>query len=973
MVIFLTGNGKGRMKEWYNPHEIEEKWQLRWADEKIFQPEPDEREKFFITIPYPYLNGNLHAGHTRTFTIGDVVARFKRMMGFNVLFPMAFHATGTPIVGLAEQIQKKDPETIRVYNELHEIPLDALEKLGTPEQIVEYFSREDEAAMKIIGFSIDWRRRFTTTDPHYKKFITWQFELLHSKNKVVKGSHPVRWCPNDENPVEDHDILKGEDATIIDYTLIKFKLDGDILPCATLRPETVFGVTNLWVNPKIVHVRVKANGESWIVSREAWEKLRFTDKKVELVGEVAGDELIGKKVTNPVTGSSVLILPASFVSPENGSGIVMSVPAHAPYDYLALCDLKGIDLTKYGISEDVSSIPLISLIKVPEYGKYPAVDAVKELKVKDQNDPKAEEATKLVYRREFHGGVLTETTGKYSGMSVSKIKDLLTRDLIEQGFADVFYEFSELPVICRCGATCVIKMVENQWFLNYSDPSWKEQVYKCLKNMDIIPPEMRVDFENKVDWLKDKACARRKGLGTRLPWDTTWMIESLGDSTIYMGYYIIAKYLDKFTPEQLKDEFFNYCLLGEGTPDEVSEKTGIAPDVIRSIRSDFEYWYPVDLRSSGKDLVPNHLLFFLFHHVAIFPEKYWPRAIAINGFVSLEGQKMSKSKGPILTLKSAVDQYGADVTRLYILSTAEHIQDADWRKADVDSTRKQMERFYRLAYDFITSEDAGGFKQDEFKRGEFKLIDKWMMSRLQFRIKETAEALNMMQTRRAVQNAFYLLMNDMKWYERRGGCGARKQILITWVRLMAPFTPHICEEIGEKIGTGMVSLARFPEVDLALIDKGAELAEQTTANTLRDMEEIIRLIKIKPKRIVLYTSPAWKKQVLKKALEMKKEKALDMKTLMNVLMSDPAMRTYGKEIPKFAQKIITDVQGMEHDLMDALLEVDFDEISALNEARDFLSGAVGCNIEIFSADDPEYDPQGKSRFASPMRPAIYIE
>ncbi|GFO96522.1 leucyl-trNA synthetase [groundwater metagenome] len=951
------------MKEWYNPHEIEEKWQRRWKEEKIFQPEPDARKKYFITIPYPYLNGNLHAGHTRTFTIGDVVARYKRMLGYNVLFPMGFHATGTPIVGLAEQIQKKDPETIRVYNQLHEIPLDVLDTIQKPEQIVEYFSREAEAAMKIIGFSIDWRRRFTTTDPHYKKFITWQFNLLHSKNKVVRGAHPVRWCPNDENPVEDHDILRGEDATIIDYSLIKFKLDGDILPCATLRPETVFGVTNLWINPKIVHVRVKANGESWIISREAYEKLRFTDKKVELIGEVRGDELIGKKVTNPVTGSSILILPASFVSPENGSGIVMSVPAHAPYDYLALSDLKGVDLTKYGISEDVSSIPLISLIKVPEYGKYPAVDAVKELKVKDQNDPKAEDATKLVYRREFHGGVLTETTGKYSGMAVSKIKDVLTRDLIEQGVADVFYEFSEQPVICRCGATCVIKMVENQWFLNYSDPSWKEQVYTCLKNMNIIPPEIRVDFENKVDWLKDKACARRKGLGTRLPWDNTWMIESLGDSTIYMGYYIIAKYLDKFTPEQLNDEFFNYCLLGEGTQDEVSEKAGIDPDIIRSIRSDFEYWYPVDLRSSGKDLIPNHLLFFLFHHVAIFPEKYWPRAIAINGFVSLEGQKMSKSKGPILTLRSAVKEYGADVTRLYILSTAEHIQDADWRKGDVESTRKQMERFYRLAYEFITSVDAG----------EFKLIDKWMLSRLQYRIKETAEALNMMQTRRAVQNAFYLLMNDMKWYERRGGSGARKQILNTWVRLMAPFTPHICEEIGEEIGMDIVSLARFPEVDPALIDKGAELAEETTANTLRDMEEIIRLIKIKPKRIILYTSAVWKKQVLKKALEMKKEKTLDMKTLMNALMSDPAMLAYGKEIPKFAQKIITDIQGMEQELMNTLLEVDFDEISALNEARDFISGAVGCSIEIYSADAPGYDPQGKSRFASPMRPTIYIE
>ena len=956
------------MKERYDPKEIEEKWHRKWAAAKIYEADPDQdsQKKFFITIPYPYLNGNLHAGHTRTFTIGDVIARYKRMQGYNVLFPMGFHATGTPIVGLAEQMQKKDPETIRVYNKLHEIPLDVLDKIQTPEQIVEYFSREDEAAMKSIGFSIDWRRKFTTTDPHYQKFITWQFNLLHSKNKVVKGAHPVRWCPNDENPVEDHDILRGEDATIIDYTLIKFKLDYDILPCATLRPETVFGVTNLWVNPENHHVRIKVNDETWIVSKEAYLKLKFTDKNVELEGDVSAGELIGKKVKNPVTGSNVLILPASFVSPGNGSGIVMSVPAHAPYDYLALRDLKGKELAKYGITEDVSSIPLISLIKVPEYGKYPAVDAVNELKVKDQNDPKAEEATKFVYRREFHGGVLTETTGKYAGMAVSKIKDVLTRDLISQGIADVFYEFSEQPVICRCGATCVIKMVKNQWFLNYSEPSWKEQVYKCLASMQIIPPELRVDFENKVDWLKDKACARRKGLGTRLPWDKEWMIESLGDSTIYMSYYIIAKYLDKFKPEQLEDEFFNYCLLGEGTPENTAAKTAIDINVIKSIRNDFMYWYPVDLRTSGKDLIPNHLLFFLFHHVAIFPETLWPRAIAINGFVSLEGEKMSKSKGPLLTLKSAVKEFGADITRLYILSTAEHVQDADWRAADVESTRKQIERFYKTAFDIIHNENTDD-------GGDLKFIDKWMLSKLQYRIQETADALNKMQTRRAVQNAFYLLMNDMKWYERRGGSAARRQVLDTWIRLMAPFTPHICDEIEEESGGKIISYAKYPEADPSLIDKGAELAEEITSNTLKDIEEIIRLIKIKPKRIILYTAASWKKTVLKKSILMKKENALDMKNLMNTLMSDPTIRAYAKEIPKFAQKVITDIQGMDKELMNSLTDVDFDEISALNEAREFLGRAVDCPIEISSADAPVYDPQGKSRFAAPMRPAIYIE
>ena len=954
------------MKEWFDPHEIDEKWQRKWSEAKIFEPEPDDRKKFFITIPYPYLNGNLHAGHTRTFTIGDVIARYKRMLGYNVLFPMGFHATGTPIVGLAEQIRNKDPETIRVYNQLHQIPLEILHSIQAPEQIVEYFSKEDETAMKIIGFSIDWRRKFTTTDPHYKKLITWQFNLLRSKDRVVKGAHPVRWCPNDENPVEDHDILKGEDATIIDYTLIKFKLDGDILPCATLRPETVFGVTNLWVNPGILHLKVKVNGETWIISKEAYDKLKYTDKSVEPVGEIIGEELIGKKVANPVTGSLVWILPASFVGPENGSGIVMSVPAHAPYDYLALRDLAGVDLSRYGITEDVSKIPLISLIKVPEYGKYPAVDTVSELKVKDQNDPRAEDATKLVYRREFHGGVLTETTGKYAGMAVSKIKDVLTHDLIQNGVADIFYEFSEQPVICRCGATCVIKLVKDQWFLNYSEPAWKEQVYKCLANMQIIPPELRVEFENKIDWLKDKACARRKGLGTKVPWDTEWVIESLGDSTIYMSYYIIAKYLDKFEPEQLKDEFFNYCLLGEGTARGVASSTGIDMSIIDSIRRDFLYWYPVDLRSSGKDLIPNHLLFFLFHHVVIFPEIHWPRAIAINGFVSLEGQKMSKSKGPILTLKSAVKEYGADITRLYILSTAEHVQDADWRAADIESTRKQFERFYKIAYDYVNGEQGAG-------NYELKFIDKWMLSRLQYRIKETADALNRMQTRRAVQNAFYHMMNDMKWYERRGGMSARRDILDAWVRLMAPFTPHLCEEIQERAGKDFISLAKFPEADISLIDRGAELAEEITGNTLRDIEEIIRLIRIKPKRVILYTAASWKKKVLIKAIMMRKDGILDMKNLMNALMSDPAMRQYGKEVPKFAQKTITDVQGMEIELMNSLREVDFDEKKALYEAVDFLSREIGCNIEIYSADEPGYDPQGKSKQAAPMRPAIFIE
>ena len=963
----------------YNPQTIEEKWQEKWGDEGIFQPEISDKEKYFITIPYPYLNGNLHAGHTRTFTMGDVIARHRRMLGQNVLFPMGFHATGTPLIGLAELIAKRDPETMRVYTELHGIPVDLLEKLDSPEALAAYFGREAEAAMRLIGYSIDWRRKFTTIDPAYKKFIEWQFERLHELGCVVKGSHPVRWCPNDRNPVEDHDLLRGEGANILDYTLLKFRLKSDalntsdasdtsdesnvwILPCATLRPETVFGVTNLWINPDVVYVKARVNSEQWIVSEEAYQKLTYTDREVERIGESRGRDLVGKTVENPVIDHDVLILPASFVDPANGSGVVMSVPAHAPYDYLALRDLKGVELIDYGIL-DLSDIELISLIAVPEMGEFPAVEIVEELGVKDQSDPLAEQATKLVYRREFHHGVLKSNTGEYAGVAVSKIKEILTRDLIERNLADIFYEFSELPVVCRCGTTCVVAMVKGQWFLNYSNPEWKSKVYAHLARMQILPAELRIEFENKIDWLKDKACARRKGLGTRLPWDDEWLIESLADSTIYMSYYIISKYIGQLDVEQLTPEFFDYVLLGKGKIDDVL----VDHDLTRQIRDDFEYWYPVDIRSSGKDLIPNHLLFFIFHHVALFPEEKLPKAIAINGFVSLEGEKMSKSKGPLLTLKQSVGEYGADVVRLYILSTSEHTQDADWRSEGVESTRKQVERFYNIAHDVIEMPEAEA-------DCEPKVIDRWMMSRLQRRVQETETALSVLRTRHALQNAFYLLMSDLKWYQRRGGISSLKEVMNVWIRLMAPFTPHICEELWEAIGgDGFVSLADYPVPDPDLIDSNSERAEKLVEDTLDDIEEITRVAGITPEKITLFTAPLWKNLVLKQALIAKQSGKLDMGALMKELMSNPEIKKHARDVPKFAQKLVRDVQNW-NDEQVAYSLAGVDELDVLAESAEFIGKEFGCSVAVLDADSAgdDVDLQGKRRFAEPGRPAIYI-
>jgi len=934
-------------------HEIERKWQERWFSEEIFNAEKDERRKFFITIPYPYLNGNLHVGHTRTFTIGDAIARWKRMLGFNVLYPMGFHVTGTPIVGLAELIAKRDEETLRVYNQLHGIPMDELLQLDSPEKIVEYFSKAAEEDMKRIGYSIDWRRKFTTTDPHYQKFIEWQFRKLREKGYVSKGSHPVRWCPNDENPVEDHDILRGEEATIVDFVLIKFRMDEVILPCATLRPETVFGVTNLWVNPSETYVKAKVDGEIWIASKKALWKLSFANKKIEELEEIKGEELLGKFVDNPVTKERVPILPASFVDPNSGSGIVMSVPAHAPYDYLALRDL-GDEIKKYGMSE----LRLISLIDVPELGNYPAVKIVEELGVRDQNDERAEEATKIVYRKEFHTGVLNERTGKYAGMRVSEIKERLTEDLIREGIAEILYDFSESPVICRCGTECVVKLVSDQWFLTYSNPEWKSRALECLQGMRIIPEEMRKEFENKIDWLRDKACARRKGLGTRLPWDKEWLIESLADSTIYMAYYILAKYVDEIDAEKLCDEFFDYIYLGIGDARSVSEKTGISEELIERIRSDFEYWYPVDLRSSGKDLVPNHLLFFIFHHVAIFPDRHWPRGISINGYVSLEGEKMSKSKGPLMTMREAIRRFGADASRLYILGNSEHVKDADWRNAEVENTRKQLLRFYQL----ITEMSGGEIDERD-------QMDRWLRSMMQMRIKEVNEAMENVQTRRAVQNAFYQLLNDVRWYQRRTGRKIPDEIRDEWLRLLAPFIPHLCEELWHRYHDGFISLESYPQYDEKKVDRASILSEELLRETYEDIQDILRVTEIKPRRIIIYVADEWKKEVYRRMIEMRDGGRVDIGAVIRSFRdSEIDMRKISEFVKREAKRILS----MDEELLQIYLN-EIDELELYRNATKFLASEFGCDVEVFSEGEATYDPGNKKSASRPMKPAIYIE
>jgi len=399
------------------------------------------------------------------------------------------------------------------------VPPDVLAQFTDPLAIVRYFSDEYERVMRACGISIDWRRRFTTVDPPYSRFIEWQWKHLGDEDHVIKGAHPVRYCPACDNPVGDHDLLEGEKAEILQFTLVMFRYHDALIPTATLRPETIYGVTNLWVNPDTIYVRTLVDGMPWIVSREAARKLALQDHTVEITGEVAGQELIDQLVSHPLCGE-VPILPARFVEPDMASGIVMSVPAHAPFDYIALRDLQ-----EEGSYAGIAPVPIIS---VPAYGDVPAKDAVERARIKNQDDPRMEALTQEVYSAEFATGRLYE---RYGGEPVRQARDTVAAMMTAEYGSIPMYEFDTRSVVCRCGGQVFVRILHDQWFLQYSDPAWKSQVIEHLDTMTLVPPEVRAEFERTVDWLKDWACTRKVGLGTRLPWDPAWLIEPLSDST----------------------------------------------------------------------------------------------------------------------------------------------------------------------------------------------------------------------------------------------------------------------------------------------------------------------------------------------------------------------------------------------------------------------------------------------------------
>jgi leucyl-tRNA synthetase len=747
--------------------------------------------------------------------------------------------------------------------------------------------------------------------------------------------------------------------------IIKFRgEDGLVYPALTFRPETVYGVTNLWVHPDAEYRVAIVDGERWVINNYMVEELTDQRHSVRVEGTIKASSLIGRRVANPVTGEVVPVLPARFVDPELGTGIVMSVPAHAPYDYVALKELQRNpqELREYGLSpEIVEQLKPKPLIKVEGYSEIPARDAVEKRGIRSQLErDKLEDATKEIYSREYHKGVLTEATGPWAGRRVSEVKEDIIKWLIGNGWAIEVYTLPQ-RVYCRCGARTHVKIVSNQWFLLYSKPEWKEKAHQAVDRMKFYPESLRGEFHRLIDWYQDWAFTHQRELGTPLPWDPEWVIESLSDSTIYMAYYTIAKYTQHpeiygVKPDQLKPEVFDYIFLGKGDPARLERVTGIPKSLLEEMRREFLYWYPVDLRVSGKDLIQNHLVFYIFHHTAIFEPKHWPRAIGVNGWVLVGGEKMSKSKGNFILLRQALEWWGADATRwAEILAGADAgLDDANFEPSVADSAVEELLSWL----DFAVKNYGKG-------RDERISVDDWFESVLEKTIDEVTKHMERMEYRTALVKAYYSLQSAYRWYIRRAGTPHRELLAryIESVTLMiAPFAPHVAEEVWERIGKkGFISTAGWPETRLERVKPEALRAEEIVRATLDDAKEILKFARGAKRLHVIVASP-WKHEFLQAVERAQREAGSLRDSLRKAIEALPVERrkAAGRLVPLVSRnpEILTRLVPREV------------ELKALRDAAGFLSKELG--VEVIVETEEESRAPKKAQ-ALPGKPALYAE
>ena len=738
----------------YDFTEIEAKWQKIWAEEDAFRTaEDDTKEKYYVLEMFPYPSGKLHMGHVRNYSIGDVIARYKKMAGYNVLHPMGYDSFGLPAENAA--IQHNAEPAKWTFDNMDEM----------------------DRQLASMGLSYDWDRRVATCTPDYYKWTQWLFIQFYKKGLAYKKDNPVNWCPSCQTVLANEQVVDGKcercktEVTkknlsqwylkITDYAdrlldnldklegwpdkvktmqrnwigksygaNINFEIkDSDkVLEVFTTRADTLFGATYMVMSPEHPYVNELVAGRPEEAEVEAYQEKarRMSDIERTSTSNEKTGVFIGRYAVNPVNGKEIPIYISDYVLMGYGTGAIMAVPAHDQRDF-DFAKAFGLDI-----------IPVVD----PE---DPSIDLydLKEAFVAEG---------KMI------------NSGQFDGMNNKEAIPAMIEWLNEKGIGDktVNFRLRDWLISRQRYWGAPIPMI---WC---DDCGW---VPEKDENLPVLLPT-DVEFTGKGEspittskTFVNTVCPCC-GKPARREVDT---MDTFVDSSWY---------------------FLRYC-------DPHNDKAPFS-------REKADYWMNVDQYIGGVEHAILHLMYARFfqmflHDIGLCKEEEPFRNLLTQGMVIKDGAKMSKSLGNVVSPAEIQAKYGSDTSRLFILFAAPPEKDLDWSDEGVEGSYRFLNRVYRLVYEYINDIRGDAEVAAEYKAANAadKALDFMMNTSIK---KVTEDAGGRFNFNTAIASIMELVNEMYKYKNGDINLPLFNKAIETLLTLLNPFSPHITEELWSQLG-----------------------------------------------------------------------------------------------------------------------------------------------------------------------------